>query len=77
MGTGDSSKEKEDTFLEFFEKLNPEEALKLIQKNAPTIDTELLEELNRVKPYRKEMYKDRLSDKLYMFNEVKKFSHDP
>lgn len=23
------------------------------------------------------MYKDRLSDKLYMFNEVKKYSHDP
>ena len=77
MGTGDSSKEKEDTFLEFFEKLNPEEALKLIQKNAPTLDTEFIEKLNRAKPYRKEMYKDRLSDKLYMFNEVKKFSHDP
>jgi len=49
----------------------------LIQKNSPNIDTELIKELNRAKPYRKEMYKDRLSDKLYMFNEVKKYSHDP
>jgi len=38
-GTGDSKKESEDTFLSFFDKLNPEEALKMIQKNATTVDT--------------------------------------
>jgi hypothetical protein len=76
-GTGDSKKESEDTFLSFFDKLNPEEALKFIQKNATTVDAAFVKELHRIKPFRKELYKDRLSDKLYVFNEVNKISHDP
>ena len=36
-----------------------------------------MDELNKIKTYRKEMYKDRLSDKLYMFDEVNKLSKDP
>jgi hypothetical protein len=30
-----------------------------------------------MKPFRKELFKEQLNDKLYMFNQVDQISHDP
>ena len=51
-------------------------AINLVNKNEP-IEEGFLMKLNEFKPFRKEMFKDRLGDKLYMFEQVDKITKDP
>lgn len=66
---------RDDTMDRFFEGMANEDKTKYIRKSE-CIDEGFLAYLKSVNPYRQELHKEHLNDKLFMLHQVDKISHD-
>ena len=72
----DEKTKRDDTFDRFFAGFSQEDAAKFIKKSE-VIDESFADHVRGIRPYRQDMHKEKLNDKLFMFSEVEKVSHDP
>jgi hypothetical protein len=67
---------RDDTMDRFFDAMAIEDKSKYIKKSE-CIDENFLSYIKSINPYRRELSKEQVNDKLYMLNEVDKISRDP
>ena len=67
---------RDDTMDRFFDAMANEDKTKYIRKSE-CIDEGFHGYLKSVNPYRQELYKEHINDKLFMLHQVEKISHDP